>query len=84
MNHFTHYHGERDTLEIADRGDVMVWLVLPLDSEIALDPHMLSGKYSKQVDSQSVADEVIIDVQSDNSFTITEHTSSIVAAIEAL
>ena len=82
--HWSKYHGERQTIEVADRGDGLVWVVLPLNSEIPVNPHMLSGKYSKQVDGLAVADEVIISVMDDFSFTITEHTSSTVAAIEAL
>ena len=71
-------------MECADRGDAMCWIVLPLNSEIPANPHMLSGKYSKSVDAVAVADEVIINVNDDFSFTITEHTSSIMDAIGAL
>ena len=84
VTHWTKYHGERQTIEVADRGDGLVWCVLPLNSEIPVNPHMLSGKYQKQVDGIAVADEVIMTVQDDFSFTITEHTSSTIQALEAL
>ena len=84
VQHFAKYHGDRDTIEVADRGDCMAWVVLPLNSEIPLNPHMLSGKYNKQVNGIGQQDEVIISVMDDFSFTITEHTSSIIEAIEAL
>ena len=80
----TRYHGARQTVEIADRGDAMVWICLPLNSEIPANPHMLSGKYQKQVNGVSVADEVIISVNDDYSFTITEHTSSLMDALTLL
>ena len=48
---FQKYHGERQTVECADRGDAMCWCVLPLNSEIPANPHMLSGKYSKTVNA---------------------------------
>ena len=47
LTHFTKYHGLRDTIEVADRGDNLVWVVQPLNSEIPVNPHMLSGKYQK-------------------------------------
>ena len=72
------------TVSLADRGDCLCWVVVPLNSEIPVDPSMLSGKYSKKVNYVSVADEVLIDVQPDYSFHITEHTSSIMAAGQAL
>ena len=81
---FSDYHGARQTIACADRGDAMCWIVLPLNSEIPANPHMLSGKYGKSVNAVSVNDEVIIHVNDDFSFTITEHTSSIVDAIQAL
>ena len=84
IHHWADYHGERQTVEIADRGDAMVWCVIPLNSEIPLDPHMISGRYQKQVNSQTVADEVIVHCNDDWSFSITEHTGSIVNSIAAL
>lgn len=62
----------------------MCWCVIPLNSEIPANPHMLSGKYAKSVNAVAVNDEVIIHVNDDFSFTVTEHTSSIMDAIEAL
>ena len=65
-------------MAVADRGDAMCWCVLPLNSEIPANPHMLSGKYSKSVNAMAVQDEVIISVHDDYRFTITEHTSSLI------
>ena len=84
IKHFQKYHGMRQTVQLADRGDSLCWVVVPLNSEIPVDPTMLSGKYSKKVNYVSVADEVLIDVQPDYSFHITEHTSSIIKAVQAL
>ena len=62
----------------------MVWVVLPLNAEIPCNPHMLSGRYSKQLNGVTQADEVVISVLDDFSFTITEHTSSIIESIALL
>ena len=51
MSHFQPYHGNRQTIEVVDRGDCMVYMVVPLSSEIPVDHVLLSGKYIKYVNA---------------------------------
>ena len=62
----------------------MVWCVLPLNSEIPVDADMLSGSYDVSVNAVPTNEKVVISVNPDNSFTITENTDSILAQLAAL
>ena len=74
---FQLYHGHRQTIECADKGDTMVWAVVPLSSEVPVTARMLSGKYQKSVNMVATGSEVVINVNEDHSFTLTESTQSI-------
>ena len=62
----------------------MVWIVLPLNSEIPVNADMLSGSYNKSVNAVSTGEQVVINVNNDQSFTVTESIGSILAALAAL
>ena len=62
----------------------MVWLVIPLSTEIPVDAAMLSGSYDKSVNAVPTGDKVIINVNPDLSFTVTESIASIMEALAAL
>ena len=62
----------------------MVWLVIPLGSEIPVDAAMLSGSNDKSVNAVPTGDKVIINVNPDLSFTVTESIASIMEALAAL
>jgi hypothetical protein len=84
ISHFQPYHGNRQTIEVVDRGDCMVYMVIPLAEEIPVDHVMLSGKYQKYVNAVLQTDEVIINCNPDYSFTITEHSDSLLARVALL
>ena len=84
MSHQLKYHGARQTVSVADRGDAMVWIVLPVNSEIPLNADMLSGSYDKTVNAVATGEKVVISVNNDFSFTVTESVASILAQLAAL
>ena len=62
----------------------MVWCVLPLNSEIPVNADLLSGSYDVSINAVPQNEKVVISVNTDNSFTITENTDSILAQLAAL
>ncbi len=62
----------------------MVWIVLPLNSEIPVNADMLSGSYDKSVNGIATSEQVVINVNNDHSFTVTESIGSILTALAAL
>ncbi len=57
----------------------MVWIVLPLNSEIPVNADMLSGSYDKSVNGVGTGDKIVLSVNNDFSFTVTESVASILA-----
>ena len=57
----------------------MVWCVIPLNTEIPVNADMLSGSYDVSVNAIPANEKVVISVNSDFSFTVTENVDSILA-----
>ena len=62
----------------------MVWIVLPLNSEIPINADMLSGSYDASINGVSTGEKVVISVNNDFSFTVTESIDSILTQLAAL